>query len=163
MEDNERMSDAMRVASSRRDSSARSLMMSAVDDAERLGFRVDFVSRPCCRYAGSHLDIIEQTIHILTEQTDASGEWRNRSDSSIAISLAHEVGHALDPPTASDQALTDPVAIHARRLAREATAWSYVERRVALLGLPDSFSQEMFAQRECARIAYEEHWRRTSL
>src|SRR5688500_9502131 len=105
----------MRIARSRRDPSARSLMVAAVGDAERVGFRVDFVPRPCCRYEGSHLDSEKRTIHILT-QTDASGEWLPRADSSIAISLAHEAGHALDPPTAADNSLTDLAAIHARRL-----------------------------------------------
>jgi hypothetical protein len=149
-------SNAMLIARARRDALARILMVSAVEDAEQQGFQIDFVPRPCCRYPGSHLDSAERAIHILTHETDVTGEWRARPDISIAISLAHEVGHALDPPTAADQSLTDRAAIQVRRLERESTAWSYVEVKITQLKLPDSVSQEFAAQRERARIAYDE-------
>lgn len=145
----------MQIANARRDPAARKLMIASVDDAEHAGFAISFVSTPCCNFQGSHCDSIGRTIHVL--DTEGSGaERRQRSERQIAISLAHEVGHALDPPTDADHALTEPHEIDARRIEREATAWRYVETTVERLDVGTELSDLVTEQRERAETAYDE-------
>jgi hypothetical protein len=138
------------------DEPARRLAVAMIDRAYDSGFWVEFASRPSHGYAGSVIDRETATIRIVTEERNGdSSDWQVRTERSVAISLAHEVGHALDPPTPEDNALRDRNAIFAVTMNRERAAWLFAEEALERLALQQDLLPELERQRERARLAYE--------
>ena len=89
-------------------------------DSQRPPFRVEFGADRGSGFSGSSMDRARSVISIATEDE----EDVRRTPDAMLISLAHEVGHVFDPPTAADQLLVAGTPEHhARRCAREEEAW----------------------------------------
>ena len=98
-------------------------------------YTIKLCPRPCCGWPASHASHLERVVHLVTHEK-LDGEWRVRDARSIAISLAHEIGHALDPLTEDDLKTceSDP-GTTARRREREKTAWANARTMVERAGV----------------------------
>jgi hypothetical protein len=85
-------------------------------------FAVVFGPDPESGFPGSSMQRDHALIFLATEARDG----RRRVPEAVLISLAHEVGHLLDPPTPADQEILKGTAAYfGRLLQREETAWSW--------------------------------------
>lgn len=125
--------------------------LASICDSAAPPYRISFGFNTQASLPGSSIDYARQAIFLATD--DERGN--RRSAAAIIVSLAHEVGHLCDPPTAADQALVpESAAFRRRTLERETSAWAWAARFLAASPAWPKLEATFDAAREHAMARY---------